>query len=411
MINKLEKALSHIRLIIIGLGFLLSSPYASLAFQSQPVTDIVRALDWSPDGSILAIGGTISGEAGIHLFRDHSVIALFKTNDNVVSIEWSPDGKKIGTLVAGTPDTIQIWDVTSGDKLLTLPQERATTTLHIEWSLNGEYLAFVRQLTLTAWGKNISELTVNNAQQIQTFAWHPKKSQIFIAGADQFIRLWDISTNSIVHEQKTDAFIVSLVTSPDGTKLALGGSNGKVQVWDLASYDTLYTVQATKDAVWNLEWSLDGQTIAAVGSSYDITIWDANSGQLLDTIEKQTAGFLQAMAISPYGGRLAYSTNPYGAGGPALTQTVFDDYTEEILNGAVQIVVPAPSPEKLKSITQACKVESSLEQSLTEQIDTNNLPSFITEVSALTDEQILPGCKADLLAVANALIAKEQKSQ
>ncbi len=414
MTQNIRKLASFFRILMIGGGLLLSTSYSSLAFQNQSEHDIVRALAWSPDGSMLAVGGIINGQVGVYLLRDHSIIAFFETSGNVGSIAWSPDDTKIAALVGGISDSIQIWDARSGEKLSTILQQGATSTHKIAWHPNGIDLAAARGY-LNVWntssGTSIKTLqsTTLDLDDVQTFAWHPNGTQLFFVVADKAIRLWDVATNSIVHEQKSDAFIVSLVTSPDGTKLAVGGSDGTVQVWDLATYRTLYTVQVvpkTKDVVWYVEWSHDGKIIAAAGARYGITIWDANSGKLLDTIEKQAEGLLKAMALSRYGGRLAYSTDRYGAGSPALAQTIFNDYTEPILNGAVQITVLAPSPEKLHTIIQDCGVQPNVQQSLMPHIDANELQAFTDELSALSDKDISAGCKADLMAVVKALMAK-----
>jgi hypothetical protein len=81
---------------------------------------------------------------------------------------------------------------------------------------------------------------------------------------------------------------------------------------------------------------------------------------------------------------------------------------QTFLDGAVQIVVPAPSLEKLKMITEACNTQLTVEQLLITQINEKQLSTFTTQVNGLTNAQIPPGCKADLLAVANALMAHAQ---
>ena len=367
--------------------------------------DLVRALAWSPAGSTLAIGGTIEGKTGVYLRQNSTITAFFETTGNVLRLAWSPDGTKLAGIVGGESGTIQIWDVNRGAILSTIDQGSAGSTYDLKWNFDGTYLAFAQGTTVVAAGKEITKLTVPLDKQFQTFAWYPNKNQIFVPGLDRILRLGDITTNKIILEKNTSSFVASLAASPDGKTLAIGGSDGTVQIWDLATYSILYTMQATKDVVWNLEWSGDGQTIAAAGSSYDITIWDANTGELLDIIEKRTAGFLTTLALSPYGGRLAYSTDSMKgthANEISSLTAAQKDYTEPILNGAVQIVVPAPSLEKLQSIAQACGVQTSIQQLITAE----QLQTFVTQVSALTDTQIPAGCKADLLAVTNALIAK-----
>lgn len=80
-----------------------------------------------------------------------------------------------------------------------------------------------------------------------------------------------------------------------------------------------------------------------------------------------------------------------------------ENAVQTLANGAVQIVVPVPSPERLQAIADACNAPAAVEQSLTASLQADQLSTFITQVEALPENTIPPACADDLIAVAEAL--------
>jgi hypothetical protein len=76
---------------------------------------------------------------------------------------------------------------------------------------------------------------------------------------------------------------------------------------------------------------------------------------------------------------------------------------QTLAGGAVRIVVPAPSLERLQAIADACSAPAAVEQSLTADIQAGQLTDFVARVEALPVGVIPPACAADLIAVAEAL--------
>jgi WD40 repeat protein len=103
--------------------------------------------------------------------------------------------------------------------------------------------------------------------------------------------------------------------SPDGKTLAVGGGEGRVQRWDVATLTLVDELAAPAGmALAAVRYSPDGTVIAA-GAIEDnhITLWDAATGRLLgEPIEAKEPGQggAQAFAFSPDGRTLAIPGDP-----------------------------------------------------------------------------------------------------
>jgi WD domain, G-beta repeat len=99
----------------------------------------------------------------------------------------------------------------------------------------------------------------------------------------------------------------SVALSPDGSRVAFGGSNGLLQVWDVRHQKLLFTRRSQTGLIESVGWSPDGKSIASSGGKI-LTIWDARSGVLLTTYTVSGPGVdLFPLAWSPDGKSIAAS--------------------------------------------------------------------------------------------------------
>lgn len=396
--------------------FLCLSVFFLSAVMSQAESfPYVTPLRWSPDGTKVTV--TINDvvevwdattEQVLHLLRGHT--------DHISAVAWSPDNTLIAT--SSYDQTVKLWNANNGTLLHTLLGHNASVSA-IAWSTDGT--------RLLSWG----------------FDTRPN---LFV---------WDVASGTLL-ERHDSGDIVAAAFSPDGRRLALSASLG-IGTIDAQSFEVLSgspRVPCCPNTMYSIAWSPDGSTLITGSISGLVTLWDADTAQMLrqfvanphyapdsrdvdnlalswvrdvafapdgsivlaisgdgtlrewsavtgDLLQEMQIASLYAATWSPYAGRLAVlGPNPQEA---ATLSSELDFDAADVTGGAVHIVVPAPSLERLQAIADACNAPIAVEQSLTASLQADLLSSFIAQVEALPENAIPPACAADLIAVAEAL--------
>src|SRR5204863_124610 len=103
----------------------------------------------------------------------------------------------------------------------------------------------------------------------------------------------------------------ALAFSPDGKRLASGGQDGMVMLWDVASGKELHVCRGHRFPVRDLAFSPDGRTLASgeAGDTRDnggdreegeVRLWDAATGQERGRLRTEQTG-VRGVAFSPDG--------------------------------------------------------------------------------------------------------------
>jgi WD40 repeat protein/serine/threonine protein kinase len=95
----------------------------------------------------------------------------------------------------------------------------------------------------------------------------------------------------------------SVTWSPDGRRLATGGSEGTVKIWDAVTGRALAILSGHTGAVRSVAWSPDGRRLASAGQDATVKIWDLEKGGITTLTDHRKA--VDCLTWSPDAQRLA----------------------------------------------------------------------------------------------------------
>jgi WD40 repeat protein len=281
----------------------------------------VQGASWSSDGRYLALaGGDLFGDV-----TEPPFFAIWDVQNNRLMMEnlgdalrlngrdayFSPDDQAILYVGLGTfPDfsafaTVYVFDAHSGEIIRTFTPDGETLTRSVAWSPDGSQVAtgmlnfgpLANQIVIWDYqsGKKITNLVHSEIQNvgINYVEWSPDGSKFASASDDSTVRVWDVQTwepiYTLQHEPPTS--IIGLAWSPDSTRLLttagfeeIGAKDHTARVWDVATGEELLVFNGHTKATCTGDWSPDGRRIATFGAEGMVKIWDATTGTELLTL-------------------------------------------------------------------------------------------------------------------------------
>ncbi|MHC4952566.1 MAG: WD40 repeat domain-containing serine/threonine protein kinase [Planctomycetota bacterium] len=210
-------------------------------------------VDFSPDGSRLAIGGSL--ELRVFDARTGKPAEFVKAGgfDNVVrEVVYSPDGT---TLAAVASRTVHVLDARTGDLLQSLAGDSGVS--RVAFSNDGRWLLAIY--------------------------------------ANDLLRAWDVGAGRAPHVLPGhESFVYAVSFLLDGHRIVSGGWDGfatkpgNIRIWDAATGEPVASWGAPDRIVESIAVAPDGGRIFACGrgladnwATHELEIWDAETGERL----------------------------------------------------------------------------------------------------------------------------------
>jgi WD40 repeat protein len=402
------------KIVLTILLILLLVLASQVDLQAQALIELlVETLAWSPNGELIAIGG---GEYGcipeqvskttvivMDLATQEIVNSLQGHECNVTSLAWSPDSTKlaISTLSRST----QIWDVSKDTIVSTAPSAGGFGRSHPIWSPDGTKIVdiwtehFVFEVWDAETGESLQIFGLDPkyaTNKVLSVDWSPDGTQIVSGGrftaqsSDSFVRIWDFKTGALINDIKQLGVVTSVDWNPTNFLIASGGRDNEIYIWDTESDEVTQTLDVNVD---RLEWSPTGDLLAIANGNNQVSVWDIATGEQKELYLTEVN--VPSIDWSPAGGRIVFNT-----------QEDVELGQKSNLN-ALEFIVPVPTLERLEFIKQYC-VPTAVQSNLPSVENREVLPDFLDEIKALPEDTISPACTADLIAVAEALLAEEE---
>jgi WD40 repeat protein len=374
---------------------------------------------WNADGSKLAV----ATKRGVQVYdADFHLLGSFPSNDpeKYFFPVWSPDGTRlaIGNIIldAATFRPLAIMN---------------TESRPFQWSPDSRWLYSIELTTYKGierydgqTGALIETLSTNGIQMADFPILSPDGTRFVANDACCGILMLDAVKGSIIARWNDKYSVDNLVWSSDGNQIAYGALKDvpastpktyplvgdktratlvEIHIRDSHSGEMLQSFNTFPYHTGKLYWSPDGNELTFTAA--DIITWNVQTGLVVDAYRPDKR--VLAAAYSPFGGRFVLSlVSDVTPPPPSQIQgfSIQPNAKHVYLDGSFEVISPAPSSEKLAAIQAKCA--SNAQNAPNVPKSATDLKAYAARIGALTGSQVSAGCKADLLAVAEALIAR-----
>ncbi len=279
----------------------------------------IRAMQFSPDGSQLAVGSNI----GVWLYdgKTGKEMALFPGMCN--SIAFSPDGRflvnsgsKFFSYFRGKywVKEIDLWEISTGRKV-PIDADLPYASI-VRFSDDSKTL-----VSLSQSGSILGRLDIETFEWTENritepfFSFSPivyaiTQDKYAIGGVNGKFDVRDLTTGKellTIDKQDGKKHVCALAFSPDGRSLATGDKDTTIQLWDINSKDKPFILRKHTGWVTALAFSPDGKMLASGSTDKTVQLWNAATGEALDTFTEYVNG-INALTFSPDGSILASSS-------------------------------------------------------------------------------------------------------
>jgi WD40 repeat protein len=241
-------------------------------------------------------------------------LATYYTNcRGVFCIAVTPDGK---SFVTGCGDrTVKLWNFDNIWEPVRTYYGHTLSIQAVAVSDDGKYLySCGKDHTLRWWNIDTCQmLAILNGECSQFVSSIALRGNVLACGSyDNNIKLFDVSGSPVIvltlfgHEKP----VKSVAISPDGTRVAAGGADKVVTVWDVASGELLWRLEGHTECVFSV--SISSDNLLLVSGAYDNTVrvWDLESGKLRTTFPGHVTS-MSRIKTNPHNGEQIFADFVY----------------------------------------------------------------------------------------------------
>lgn len=250
------------------------------------VAERVYDLDFSPDGSRLAVAAGTPAETGdVKVFDVASgelLADLVRVEDSMFGVAFSPDETKLAA--CGSDRSVRLFDAADYRQLRHV-EDHADWVLGLAWSPDGAKLASAGR------DKAAKVFDVVKGESIATFNGHgetvscvaflPGGAQVASGGADKEVRIWNV--DDLKQTRRYGVFegeVLRVIVMPDG-KMLTAAADKVVRLHDTADGKLVQRYVGAGDWIYGLAVDPTSRRVAAGSYNGRVSLWNLDDGALL----------------------------------------------------------------------------------------------------------------------------------
>ena len=238
---------------------------------------------------------------------------------HVRALAFSPDGSVVASgsmRFPGPTGRLHLWDPNTGQRHLLFPKNVPEVT-SLAFRSDGAHLAagHVNGL-VTIWNAKTAELLFRldtHVAEVSDVAYNPDGSLLASVGQDAGLHLWNAKTGILVRTGVGHrAFVTAVEFSPDGKRIATASEDGTLKLWDVATAHVLHTMRHDSGEARGVAFTRDGSRLISTGGidhrRGDVVVWDVETGEMVRRLPGHT-DIVYDVAVSPDGRRFATASD------------------------------------------------------------------------------------------------------
>jgi WD40 repeat protein len=213
---------------------------------SDMFIDRVTALDFSPDGKLLAAGSgepSRSGQVKLFNVADGSLVKELKEphSDVVYGLEFSPDGKQIAS--CGADRFAKVFEIESG-KLVRAFEGHTHHVLGVTWRSDGRLLATGGgDMVIKVWDVRTGDQqrTIQGfGKEVTAVRFIAESDNVLASSGDASVQIKNSANgNNVRGLSGASDFVHSCSVSANGKMIVAGGQDGVVRIWNEKGEDVV----------------------------------------------------------------------------------------------------------------------------------------------------------------------------
>jgi WD40 repeat protein len=289
--------------------------------------EMIRALAFAPDGSILASAGGNASDFVIRLWdmTNGQFIGILDGHTGIVwGVAFSPDGRLLAS--ASSDRTAKIWDWQNRVLVKSLdfpgevvsvsfsPDSQSLAVGGVDEKQNQIQLAAVWTYSVGTWQPQVK---FPEYIDVTALAYSPRGGTLVGGGTSRNVQVWRASDGTPVYTLSHAHQVSKAAISPDGSTVATATcitvvnaecSDGGIWLWDLPSGKLIRKLNGFADFVENVAFSSDGSSLIAVSRDGNVRFY-STSNYDIQAFNFTSPGGISALAVSPDGGFVATGNN------------------------------------------------------------------------------------------------------